>query len=39
MKFMKENPQIKIELGSHTDSRASAKYNNDLSQKRADAVS
>ena len=38
VKFMIENPQIKIELGSHTDSRASTKYNNELSQKRAEAA-
>lgn len=30
-----ENPQIIIELGSHTDSRGSAEYNEELSQKRA----
>ncbi|MEI6311644.1 MAG: OmpA family protein [Bacteroidota bacterium] len=30
-----ENPQIIIELGSHTDSRGSDEYNQDLSQKRA----
>ncbi len=28
-------PKMTIELGSHTDCRASVKYNNDLSQKRA----
>lgn len=33
-----ENPNIKIELNSHTDSRGSDKYNLTLSQKRADAV-
>jgi outer membrane protein OmpA-like peptidoglycan-associated protein len=31
------NPNIKIELSSHTDSRASKAYNNDLSQRRADS--
>jgi peptidoglycan-associated lipoprotein len=36
--IMKENPSIKIELGSHTDSRADDKYNMTLSQKRADAA-
>ena len=30
-----ENPQIIIELGSHTDSRGSDSYNQELSQKRA----
>jgi outer membrane protein OmpA-like peptidoglycan-associated protein len=29
---------INVEIGSHTDSRASAKYNNELSKKRADAA-
>ncbi|MEI8114070.1 MAG: OmpA family protein [Bacteroidia bacterium] len=29
---------ISVEIGSHTDSRASAKYNIELSQKRADAA-
>ncbi len=36
--IMKENPAIKIELGSHTDSRADDYYNLNLSQKRADAA-
>jgi len=35
VKLMKENPAIYVELGSHTDSRASDKYNMNLSQKRA----
>jgi outer membrane protein OmpA-like peptidoglycan-associated protein len=35
--LLKQNP-INVEIGSHTDSRASAKYNNGLSQKRADAA-
>jgi outer membrane protein OmpA-like peptidoglycan-associated protein/tetratricopeptide (TPR) repeat protein len=35
---LKENPQILVELGSHTDSRGSDAYNNQLSQKRADAA-
>jgi outer membrane protein OmpA-like peptidoglycan-associated protein len=34
-KLMKENPTLKIELGSHTDSRGSDSYNMTLSQKRA----
>jgi outer membrane protein OmpA-like peptidoglycan-associated protein/tetratricopeptide (TPR) repeat protein len=37
VQVLKENP-ILIELGSHTDSRGSAKYNQKLSQKRAEAV-
>ncbi|MFH1937866.1 MAG: OmpA family protein, partial [Bacteroidota bacterium] len=35
--LMKENP-VNIELGSHTDSRATETYNNELSQKRAESV-
>ena len=37
VKVMNENP-IKIELGSHTDSRASEAYNIKLSQRRAEAA-
>lgn len=36
--FMKENPDISIELLSHTDSRGKAEYNLELSQKRAAAA-
>ncbi|MCB0515769.1 MAG: OmpA family protein [Chitinophagales bacterium] len=36
--LMYQNPGIIIELGSHTDSRASDAYNKDLSQRRADAA-
>jgi outer membrane protein OmpA-like peptidoglycan-associated protein len=35
---MKAYPDIFIEIGSHTDSRASSAYNNKLSQNRADAT-
>ncbi len=35
--IMKENP-VNIELGSHTDSRASEAYNLELSQKRAESA-
>lgn len=35
VKLMNENPEIIIELGSHTDCRGSAKYNLDLSDRRA----
>lgn len=35
--FLKENPTIKVELGSHTDSRGSDAQNLQLSQKRAQA--
>jgi outer membrane protein OmpA-like peptidoglycan-associated protein len=31
-------PEIKVEVGGHTDSRGSDKLNNDLSQRRADSV-
>lgn len=36
--LLKDNPDIRIELRSHTDSRATEKYNNELSQKRAQTV-
>ncbi len=36
--LLKENPQIKIELGSHTDSRGSDSYNMRLSQARAESA-
>ncbi len=36
--LLKDNPEIKIELSSHTDSRASAEYNDELSKKRAQAA-
>ncbi len=36
--ILKDNPEIKIELSSHTDSRATADYNLDLSKKRAQAA-
>ncbi len=34
-KLLDENPTLKIELSAHTDSRGGDKYNEDLSQKRA----
>lgn len=37
-KFLKENPNIKIEIGGHTDIRGSDEYNMDLSLRRAKAV-
>ena len=37
VRFMKDNPEVKVELGSHTDSRASASYNQVLSQNRANS--
>jgi outer membrane protein OmpA-like peptidoglycan-associated protein len=36
--FMDENPAIQIEIGGHTDSMGTDKYNINLSQGRADAV-
>ncbi len=35
LRFMKDNPGIKIEMSSHTDSRGSNSYNLALSDKRA----
>lgn len=35
VKVMNDNPNMEIELGSHTDCRGSFKYNMDLSDKRA----
>lgn len=36
--ILNDNPNIVIELGSHTDSRGTYEYNRDLSQKRAQSV-
>ncbi|MBL1408106.1 OmpA family protein [Sphingobacterium faecale] len=38
VKTMKDHPSLKIELSSHTDSRGSARYNEVLSQNRAQAA-
>ena len=38
VKILKENPEIKIELSSHTDSRGSDPYNKSLSQRRAESA-
>ncbi|WDF48183.1 OmpA family protein [Chryseobacterium sp. KACC 21268] len=38
VQFMKDNPNAKVELASHTDSRASDDYNKTLSQNRANAA-
>lgn len=38
IKTLKKYPKMAVELGSHTDCRASFEYNRDLSQKRADAA-
>lgn len=36
--FLKDNPDIIVELGSHTDSRGSLKYNDRLSNRRAESA-
>lgn len=36
--LLKDNPEIKIEMGSHTDSVASFEYNIDLSKRRAEST-
>jgi len=38
VQFMKDNPEVRIEMSSHTDSRASHGYNQTLSQNRAKAA-
>lgn len=38
VKIMKDNPYLQVEMGSHTDSRASDEYNEKLSMERAKAV-
>ncbi len=38
VQLLKDNPEIKIELSSHTDSRADNDFNQDLSQRRAQAA-
>ncbi|AJR02776.1 OmpA family protein [Siansivirga zeaxanthinifaciens] len=38
VKLMQENPTIKVEMSSHTDSRGSHQYNQELSQKRAQST-
>ena len=38
LNILRDNPSIIIEIGSHTDSRGSDKYNEDLSQRRAQSV-
>lgn len=38
VQLMKDNPDIIVELGSHTDARGSDQYNIALSQRRADAA-
>ena len=36
--ILKDNPNISIELSSHTDDRSSVEYNQDLSQRRAESA-
>ncbi|MFC6268043.1 OmpA family protein [Frigoriflavimonas asaccharolytica] len=38
VRFLEDNPSVKVELGSHTDSRGSDAYNLKLSQNRAQAA-
>ncbi len=38
VQFMIDNPTVRLELRSHTDSRSTIEYNQDLSQKRASAA-
>jgi outer membrane protein OmpA-like peptidoglycan-associated protein len=38
VKVMKDNPSWEVELGSHTDSRGSDSYNQELSQKRSESA-
>ncbi|WP_339888005.1 OmpA family protein [uncultured Flavobacterium sp.] len=38
VQFLNDNPEINVELSSHTDSRGQNKYNQTLSQNRANAV-
>jgi outer membrane protein OmpA-like peptidoglycan-associated protein len=38
VKLMKNNPNTTVEMSSHTDSQGSDSYNQDLSQRRADAT-
>ncbi|MES2620411.1 MAG: carboxypeptidase regulatory-like domain-containing protein [Bacteroidota bacterium] len=38
VKVLKDNPTLEIELSSHTDCRATAKYNMQLSSKRAESA-
>lgn len=36
--FLRENPDVRVEISGHTDSVGSAEYNRDLSRRRAESV-
>ena len=38
VKFLNDNPNVKIEISAHTDNKGSDDYNLSLSQKRAESV-
>ena len=38
VQFLRDNPEVRVELSSHTDSRATHEYNERLSQNRANAA-
>ncbi|MEH0158570.1 OmpA family protein [Limibacter armeniacum] len=38
VQFLRQHPEVKIELGSHTDDRGGDRYNQKLSQKRAESA-
>jgi outer membrane protein OmpA-like peptidoglycan-associated protein len=38
VQFLTDNPQMNLELGAHTDARASTAYNLKLSQRRAESA-
>jgi outer membrane protein OmpA-like peptidoglycan-associated protein len=38
LKLLQDNPNLIVEISSHTDSRGDSRYNQKLSQRRADAV-
>jgi outer membrane protein OmpA-like peptidoglycan-associated protein len=38
IRFMKENPQVRVEVSGHTDNSGQASYNKQLSEKRAFSV-
>jgi outer membrane protein OmpA-like peptidoglycan-associated protein/tetratricopeptide (TPR) repeat protein len=38
LRFLKENPSVRVEIGGHTDNSGSASHNRELSEKRARSV-